>query len=357
MPRIGVAFGGGGMRGLAHLGVLQVMEEARIRVDLAAGTSIGGLVAGLYAAGIPLRELLEFAEEVGMRQLVSLDRARRGLSDQKRVAALLTSLLGDQDVTFEDLDIPAAVIAADIETSELVILDSGPLIPALMATSALPPLFAPVRHQGRWLVDGGMLNNLPVDVVRRMGADRVLGIDVPARVSISPQEDFDDGSSGRGLFSQGRGNRDWRLPFLIAEVSTGIAKGLINRTRLALCPADLLIEVPSADAGLFAKTASAEIVQSGRLAAKKHLDELVALGKRPLPPPWLKRLASFVGRLIRSWRAWHAPPEQLYPAPARWHSSPTEGQRASVRPEPNAGHQYRSGQRFKPRDDNPVIDA
>ena len=314
VPKIGVALSGGGVRGLAHLGVLQILEEAEIPVDVIAGTSMGGIVAGLYAAGISVEELIEFSKRTGIVDVASPDRRWRGLLGHKKMAALLTDLLGREDVTFEELNIPAAVVAADVETGELVVLDKGPLIPALMATSAVPIVFSPVYHQGRWLVDGGVLNNFPVDIVRRMGAERVLGVKVPPSVKLS----LEDEEKGRGLSPRGLrffGNRthDWKLPFLIAEVSLGITIRVVSQTRLMLCPPDVLLEINLPNVGIFTSDDNARIIEAGRKVAGDHVAELVKLKTRPLPPRWWVRLRSATSRLRRAWAAFHEPEYPLYP--------------------------------------------
>jgi NTE family protein len=279
-PKIGVALSGGGVRGLAHLGVLQVLENAAVPVDLVVGTSMGGLIAGLYAAGVPLQDLVDFGEHAGLMDLASPDRMWRGLFGHKKMARILADLLGSSKVTFEDLQIPVAVVAADLETGEQVILDKGPLIPALMATSAFPIVFAPVRHEGRWLVDGGVVNNLPVDVVRQMGAERILGVCTPPSVQLDVRrEPRSKGLSARGLYRLNNHTRDWKLPFLIAEASVGISAQVANRARLAACPPDLLIEIRLPNVGVFANGGNQEIIERGRRAAMECLEELIALGR------------------------------------------------------------------------------
>ena len=122
-----------------------------------------------------------FARTAGLRDLFSPDRERRGLIDQDRMAAAAwPTCWAAPSSTLADLRIPTTLLAVDLERCELVRLNQGPLIPALLATSAFPFVFSPVRHQERWLVDGGVANNLPVDEVRRMGADRVLGVNTPS---------------------------------------------------------------------------------------------------------------------------------------------------------------------------------
>jgi len=312
--KLGVAFSGGGVRGLAHLGVLQVLEEAEIPIDAVAGTSMGGIVAGLYAAEVPVQEIIAFGQETGFMDLASPDRGLRGLFGHTKIAALLADLLGTKDLAFEDLNTPAAVVSADVETGELIILDKGPLIPALMATSAVPLVFSPVRHQGRWLVDGCVLNNLPVDVVRRMGADRVLGVNVPPNVNLS----LGDGEEEKELplwelFRLDNHIRDWKLPFLVAEASAAFTVRIVNQTRLTLCPPDLLLEIHLPNVGIFPNDDSADIIRAGRWIATDHLKELVKLKTNPLPPRWWRRLKSTWFRVRSAWTWLQESEYPLYP--------------------------------------------
>jgi len=300
--KIGVALSGGGLRGLAHLGVLQVLEEAGIPVDVAAGTSMGGIVAGLYAAGVPVQDLVSVGKKLGIMDFASPDGRWQGLFGHKKLAQFLADLLGAQDITFEDLRIPAAVVAADVETGELVVLDEGPLIPALLATSAFPIVFSPMYYRGRWLIDGGTLNNLPVDVVRQMGADRVIGVDVPPSVELPTEYGENrDGLSMRALFSVANHTHDWKLPFLIAETSVELAASAVTRTRLALYPPDLLLEISLPNVGLFTSGKNAEVIEAGYAAAMDRLADLIELKTKPTSSCWQRRLARAMRRLHRAW--------------------------------------------------------
>jgi len=311
-PKIGVALSGGGVRGFAHLGVLQVLEEADIPVEVIAGTSMGGLVAGLYAAGVSLQALIDFAQRTGIMDLASPDQRWRGLFDHDKMAPMLASLLDDPEITFEDLDIPAAVVAADVERRELVLLREGPLLPALLATAAFPLVFTPVHHQGRWLVDGGVANNFPVDVVRHMGADRVLGVNVPPSVHLTlDRETHNSALSVRALSLLTQRTREWQLPFLIADACVGISIDAINRTRLALCPPDLLLEVQLPNVGIFSTNKNGEAIAAGYRLAREHWSDLVGLRSRPLPPRWQRRLASIWRRARLAWAVFREPEHLL----------------------------------------------
>lgn len=171
-----------------------------------------------------------------------------------------------------------------------------------------------MRHQGRWLVDGGVFNNLPVDAVRGMGADRVLGVDVPSCFTLALPEREPDGPLLRRLWSLANGGLDWRQPFLVAQASLGMTAGLVNRTRLALCPPDLLLQIELPNVGVLASDRSAQVVQAGRNAAQAHARELAALA-RPLPPRWWRRLSRLARRVGRAWTVLRGEEDLLYPSP------------------------------------------
>jgi len=317
-PKIGVALSGGGVRGFAHLGILRVLEELDVHVDLLAGTSMGGLVAGLYAAGVSLDHLEEFARTAGLRDLYSPDHERRGLIDQDRMDDLLADLLGSAELAFSDLSIPTTLLAVDLERCEMVRLNQGPLIPALLATSAVPFVFSPVHHQGRWLVDGGVANNLPVDVVRRMGADRVLGVNTPSSFQLSldheaqPEASEEErGGLVRSLPTRARAlvadrMRALQQPFTIMQATLGYTVMLATRTRLALCPPDLLLDVTMPGVGVFSTHKNGEAIDAGYRVADRHRADLKALA-RPLPAPWRERTQSAWRRARLAWRVYKDP--------------------------------------------------
>jgi len=323
-PTIGLALSGGGVRGLAHLGVLKVFEEAHIPVDYLAGTSMGGIVSAVYAAGLPIDEAIAFAQRMGLTDIASPPDDWHGLFGHNKLAKLLGELLGSEALTFEDLQIPLSVIATDIETGEMVVFNEGPLIPALLATSAFPIMFTPVRYQGRWFVDGGVLNNFPVDWVRRMGADRVVGVTTPPSVQLNMEDSADEAAdememehsrlSLRALFSSfSLPALEWHLPLLIAETATGYTVSLVSQQRLRLSPPDLLLEVHLPNMGTFATQRSAEAIAAGQQATREALPALRKLRDTPKPPGALQAWRRWRRRLARAWAAFNAPDYSCFP--------------------------------------------
>jgi NTE family protein len=191
-PVVGLALSGGGARGLAHIGVLKVLEREGIPIDCLAGSSMGGIIAAAYAAGVTVAELEKEALRMAkLRELVKLVDPlppRRGLLAGKRLRAYLTRFV-DPSLTFRDLHLPLALTAVDLLSGQEIHLNEGPVIDALLATCAFPGVLPPVASNGHWLVDGGLLNNLPVDVVRSIGAEVVIASNVtPESVRENPLE-------------------------------------------------------------------------------------------------------------------------------------------------------------------------
>jgi NTE family protein len=192
--RVGLALGSGGARGWAHLGVLQALAERNIRVDFVAGTSMGSVVGAFFAAGRlgALRELADTLDWKRLRQFFwEISLSRSGLTDGRKLLEETRKILGVGQ--FRDLSIPFRAVAADLQTGGEVVLDSGSLLPALRASISIPGLFSPVWVGQRLLVDGGLVNPVPVNVVRNMGARRVIAVDVsqgiePAARPLAPAD-------------------------------------------------------------------------------------------------------------------------------------------------------------------------
>ena len=214
-PRIGLVLSGGGARGAAHVGVIKVLEELRIPVDFIAGTSMGSAVGGLYASGLNTKELetlfanfdwnAAFSDSPPRRELsfrrknddrTFLVKARIGLD--KNGAKLPLGLVEGQNFvtelrklshvtesvdSFDDLSIPFRAMATDLESGKSVVLDKGDLVNAIRASIAIAPLFSPVEINGRLYVDGGYLKNIPVDVVQKMGVDRLIVVNIGTPLS------------------------------------------------------------------------------------------------------------------------------------------------------------------------------
>jgi len=172
---LGLALSGGAVLGCAHIGVLKAMDEAGIRVTHLAGTSMGALVASFYAFGLTGREIEEIAEELRWPDVTRLSAPKLGFLSQKKLQKTLRRHLGD--VRIEDAPIPLAMVATDISSGEKVIMTDGDLAVAASASACFPGIFIPVEREGRLLVDGGLVENLPLSPLQGWGVDRIVAVD------------------------------------------------------------------------------------------------------------------------------------------------------------------------------------
>ena len=173
--RLGLALGGGAARSLAHIGVLEVLVAAGIRVSAIAATSAGSIIGAAFAAGADPKELEKEAAGLTWKSLARPAFSRRGLLALERLEALIRKIV--PVARFEDLSIPLKVVTTDLNTGERVVIDEGELVSALLASCAIPGVFLPVERDGRLLVDGGVSCNVPADLPRDMGAEVVLAVD------------------------------------------------------------------------------------------------------------------------------------------------------------------------------------
>jgi NTE family protein len=174
--RLGLALSGGAARGIAHVGVLQVLEEAGIPVACIAGTSAGSLAGAVYAAGIRGQGLLDLALAIHWGDVGRPVWSPAGFFSFAPLESYLARLL--DDCTFDQLEMPYAAVAADLLTGQAVVLTEGPVAPAVRASCSVPLFVTPVTIGGRQLVDGAIANNLPISAVRDLGADVVVAINL-----------------------------------------------------------------------------------------------------------------------------------------------------------------------------------
>lgn len=181
VPRIGLALGSGGARGAAHVGVLRALEAAGIEIACIAGSSVGALVGGAYAAGFPLDEIERIFSYVRWRDLLRWAWPGDGLFDNSPLASSFERVVGS--FAMADLKIPFAAVACDMATCEPVTITTGRLADAVRASTAIPFLVRPVTRDGRRLIDGGVLQKVPVRAARALGADLVIAVDLTSPCS------------------------------------------------------------------------------------------------------------------------------------------------------------------------------
>jgi NTE family protein len=175
-PRIGLALGSGGARGFAHLGVIKVLIEEKIPINLIAGSSMGALVAGFFGAGLDIDRLYMLAKVFKRKYYLDFTVPKMGFIAGKRVKELIRVFTHGKNI--EQLDIPIGIVATDLLSGEKVVFRDGPVADAVRASIAIPGIFVPEKVNGRILVDGGVIDRVPISVVKEMGADIVIAVDV-----------------------------------------------------------------------------------------------------------------------------------------------------------------------------------
>lgn len=189
-PRVGLVLSSGVARGMAHIGVLQVLQEERIPIDVIVGSSAGAIIGAVYAAGTDLCWAERLAKNLVWDHILEVGLPRLGFSRGERFLQLLR--LVTKDKTFADLNVAFAAVAVDIERGEEVVLTEGPLAEAVLASASIPGVFSPRRIGERLLVDGSILARVPVATARALGADVVIAVDVSAEESYVRVKNFID---------------------------------------------------------------------------------------------------------------------------------------------------------------------
>jgi len=177
--KIGLALGGGAARGLAHIGVLEVLEKEGIPIDMIAGTSAGAAIGALYAQGKDTSQIKNLVADLGWKRLaplIDLALPKTGFIEGRKIKELLRLIIGDKK--FSDLKVPLACVATDIMTGEEVVIDRGSVLEGVRASISIPVIFTVVKWKGRYLVDGSLVNPVPVSVLKQMGADFIIAVNV-----------------------------------------------------------------------------------------------------------------------------------------------------------------------------------
>ncbi|MFO1445787.1 patatin-like phospholipase family protein [Bacillus sp. Bva_UNVM-123] len=175
-PKIGLALGSGGARGFAHLGAIKVLKEEGIPIDCIAGSSMGAMVGCFYGAGLDIERLYKLATAFKRKYYLDFTVPKMGFIAGKRVKELIRIFTHGKNL--EQLEIPVRVVATDLMTGEKIVFEKGPIADAVRASISIPGIFVPEKLNDRLLVDGGVVDRIPVSVVREMGADIIIAIDV-----------------------------------------------------------------------------------------------------------------------------------------------------------------------------------
>jgi len=185
MIKVGLALSGGAARGIAHIGVLKALREAQIPVDMIAGASSGALIGALYASGLDIETIEKVALGLKWKEFADFTLPKMGLISGKGIEEFVSEHTGVSD--FRELKIPLAIVTTDLVTEREMVFKEGPLARIVQASCSIPGVYTPVKYEDMLLVDGGVVNILPTNILRRMGADFVIGVDVNTRATISPE--------------------------------------------------------------------------------------------------------------------------------------------------------------------------
>ena len=189
-PSLGLALGGGAIRGAAHIGILRALEEYDFHPDFIAGTSIGSFVGCLYAFGMKPLEIRKLIAGMHWLDVSSFTLSKSGLLSNQEAGNLIKKHIGD--VNIEDSHVPLSIVTGDLTTGETVVLREGSAAAAVMASTCIPGIFIPHTIDGRMLVDGGIVENVPVPTVESMGADVIVGVDLNGSLHYQKPEDIID---------------------------------------------------------------------------------------------------------------------------------------------------------------------
>ena len=265
--KVGLALGGGAVRGLAHIGVLAVLEREGIPIDMIAGTSVGAIIGALYALGKDTRQIRKIALDLSKKNFtfwVDPVLPKTGLLKGRKFEATLRSIIGNAE--FGDLKIPFACVATDIWSGEEVVIESGPVWEGIRASSSIPVLFSTAKREGRHLVDGGLVNPIPVNVLKKMGADFIIAVNVIPSIG---------GSSTRWIC--GRNSEEPKEPNIINIIMQAIYINSYALAKTSLEDADVVIypqiaHIPSADLHR-----AQECILLGEQAAQDSIPEIKRL--------------------------------------------------------------------------------
>ena len=296
-PTVALVLGSGGARGLAHIGVIEVLRERGYRVEAIAGSSMGALVGGIHATGRldDYKAWVCALQKLDVLRLVDWTLSPSGFIRGERIIATLRELVGD--ALIEQLPVSYTAVATDIDLEREVWLSRGPLFDAIRASIAIPSLFTPVRRDGHTLVDGGLLNPLPVSAVLHAITDLTIAVDVNAhdeRLRLRPPEpapappapeaapagdlkarmaQFIEGLFERGAAPPEPVEPSWR-DLLSRSLET--MQGAITRMKLATHMPEVVIRIPRNAAAFYEFYRASELIELGRARASRALDKFEA---------------------------------------------------------------------------------
>ena len=269
--KVGLALSSGAARGLAHIGVLEILEKEGILINMIAGTSMGAIIGAMYAQGKNAAEMKEVALDLGWMELAkmfALTSPKTGLLSGRKIKTRLKEIIGEVD--FADLRIPFACVATDIITGEEVVIKHGPVLEAVIASMSLPVIFRAARWHGKYLVDGGVVNPVPVSVLKDMGADFIIA----SNVIVKP---VDRVQNTQPVVETQKDTGKVKEPNIFNIMMQFVNITSYQAVKSSLNGADVVIRPSVADIGFSDFKNARECIFQGELAANASLPEIKQL--------------------------------------------------------------------------------
>ncbi len=266
--RIGIALSGGAARGLSHIGVLQVLEDAGVEIDAVSGCSMGAIIGAIYSTGLDLKEMESFITSTDWRNFLIisfLSLSRSGIVNDRKVDEVLKKFLGDK--TFADCKKDFCCVAVDILNNKKVIFKSGSLKEAVRASMAVPGVFSPVYQQNAMLVDGGVMEPLPTDALKSLDVNFTIASSIIFESAKPEYADYDTKTSTNKNFENKKLSIHTILDKSMSMMHTQMVKSY-------LLDAQIIIEPKIGDYGFFDFSKGKDIIESGRKAAIEKIPEI-----------------------------------------------------------------------------------
>jgi len=281
--KVGLALGGGGAKGFAHIGVLKILEKYNIPIDYISGTSVGALIGALYSAEPNAKKLEKNSLETDWNEFFDYTLPSKGLIKGEKIEAFLKKKL--DDLKFKDLKIPLFITTFDIKNKQEVIFHKGDVARAVRASISIPGIFVPVENNGRILVDGGLTDLIPTEILKKEGADIIIAVNVDSIKEKKPN--FDEEASSV--------NEKKNVPGIVSTISKSfqIMEAEASKAELNRDKADWVIDIDLEDITTLDFSKIKEAIKKGEGKAKKSIDKL----KKMVEPHPIKELLAEINHL------------------------------------------------------------
>ena len=269
---VGLALGGGGARGIAHIGVLKVLEQEKIDIDIISGTSMGAIIAALYSAEPNAKKLEKIVREENLPKLIDYTISSKEIVKGKKVEAFLNREL--KGIQFEELKIPLHITAFDLENSQEVIFSKGDVTKAVRASMAIPGIFSPVENEGKILVDGGVRDPIPTEILEQKKADVIIASNVNY---IKKKQPLTDQTAVKE-------NKKIKIPNIlkVSAKALQIIGSEISNADVEDDAIDLLINIELPNISLLNFKDPEKLIEIGEKTARKQIKEIRKLTKNPI---------------------------------------------------------------------------